>query len=693
MPSNFASVDGVTSEQQGRTPDISVGAQVQDRIARAREQIQRGAPETNQAFEYWRGHQYWYINPRGALEQMVSGRAGTRAPGKPSHRVREPHNMIYDFVAHEVSAATSRTPGYEVVPTTGDPQDQSAAKVAQDVAVYGHDKWNIEDVTIKAVTHAVISGEAFAWPYFDTSIGPFIKGTEVGVGDICIEVYGKNQVGWEPGARFEKSAYHIIEVAMTPEAVKELPGYKGPSDPPTDADAMSEVQRGYRSADRRMTLVTHYLERPSPKKPEGCWKILVGGIEVCPEQPYPGDGQRPCLVKLSYSVDPDNDRDMGLVPQLIPAQNQFNDSTNKIEEWTKLHLMGGRICVTPGLMGNQKLTDEPGKAYQVPQPNENIKIWEPPPIPPQLFEIRDSALAEMARIAAQNDIPAQVESGKGVVALTERDASRRGTFLKQLARFFSHLMSACLVLVQKYYTEDRVIAINGDFGWESHTDFQGAQLSDNLDVRVNPSSLEYLTRAGVEARVIAYADRMWIPPEVAMRAINTGNADELLGNIERAEARVNRVIRRIKEGTVFDMATRTVPAPPDPITGQRIDPLTGMPSMEVPGWMPLPWDNLEMWKTIFENFFSTEYMETAEEAVQEAGNLIYQQVLVLQEQEAMMQQMRAQQTAAQLGLGNAASPQGPPSMPDMPQLGQPNQGGQPEGGLKTPNQPASQSGP
>lgn len=664
---------------------------VLERLMRGRDRLQQITPGIHEAFENWRGNQYWLVDQNGILQRQFGGPAGTRAPGKPSWRVREPHNMLLDFVAHEVSAAASRTPGYEVVPVTGDPQDQSAAMMAQRVALYGHDKWDIEDAAIKAFTHAVIAGEAFAWVYWDSSLGPFIEGTDVGLGDVCVEIYGADQVYWEPGQRFEKSAWHAIDVAMTPDGVRNLEGYHGPKDPPTDADTISQSQRGYSQPERRMTMVTYYLERPSAKNPDGRWLTLVAGQEVCPARPYPSaSANKPCLQKLSYTIDPGNDRDMGLVPQLLPALRQYNDASNKITEWKNAHLMGGRIFITPGLLQGQQLTDEPAQVIQIMQPNENVKVQEAPPIPPELFQIRDDALAEMARIAAQNDIPAQVESGKGVITLTERDATRRGAFLKNVARFYAAIMSAALVHVQHYYTEDRLIQVKGDFGWESQDDFQGAQLTDNIDVRVNAASLEPMTRAAVEQRVIAFADRMWISPEVAMKAIQSGTTEELLSKVLRAEARVHRVIRRIKEGTVFEMPTRIVPAQPDPVTGQRIDPQTGLPSQEVPGWAPLPWDNLSMWRAIFEDFFATEYAETMDPAMQEASNLIYRIILDLEAQEAMLAQQRQMALAAQQGLGNAASPQGPPSMPDLPKLGQPDSN---SGGPPTPNQPASQSTP
>ena len=187
---------------------------------------------------------------------------------------------------------------------------------------------------------------------------------------------------------------------------------------------------------------------------------------------------------------------------------------------------------------------------------------------------------------------------------------------------------------------------------------------------------------------MAFADRMWISPERAMHAINTGTAENLIKDIELAEARVHRVIRRIKEGTWEQMPTRIVPAQPDPVTGQRVDPQTGLPYQEVPGWMPLPWDNLKMWRQVFELWFSTEEAETLPHEDQEAANLIYRMVLDLEAQEAMLQAMRQQSIAQNAGMANAAKPQGPPSMPDMPQLGQ-----QGPGGMPTQNQPPAQSTP
>ena len=676
--------DAVRRAVGARTATVS--KQLHERIARGRDRLSQVAPYRNEALEFWRGNQYYYVNSRGVLENQFGGGSGIRAAGKPSWRVREPHNLLVDVVAHEVSAASSVMPPYEVVPTTGDPEDASAAKVAERVARYGYEKWGLRDAIVKAVTHAVVADEAFAWVYWDSSIGPYIEGEGVGLGDVRVEIYSGNQVFWEPGMRFERSDWHAIDIAMTPEAAKRLEGYRGGQLIP-DADAMSQTMRGQSSPARKMVLVTYYLERPTPENPEGRWLTLANDREICPEKPYPGGGEKPCLHKLTYFVDPDSDRDMGLVRHLLTGQRTFNDAANKIAEWKNLHLMGGRTFVQRGALAvNQRMTDEPGQVIYVNgDPNQLVKVQDAPPVPQELFQIKQDAQSEIARIAAQNDIPSQVESGKAIIPLLERDLGRRKAFFINLAEFQAGIMSDCLYYVQSKYDENRTLHIKGDFGWESIRDFQGAQLRDQTDVRVNPAALEPLTRQNIEQRVMAFADRQWISPEEAMHAISTGTAENLLARMQRAEARVDRVIRRIKEGgmeSLVQMGYRV--APP----GYEVPPEVlpeGAPPNTVPGWLPLPWDNLRLWRTKFEDFFQTEAAEMLPIEIQAAANEIYNAVLILEAQAQMKAAMAEQMMAADQGMANAARPQGDSPSPDMPQLG--------SGGMQTPNQPASQNLP
>jgi hypothetical protein len=53
-------------------------------------------------------------------------------------------------------------------------------------------------------------------------------------------------------------------------------------------------------------MVTEYLERPSPKNPQGRWVVIANDRVVCKPRPYPctdGDGttlDEPVLHKLAF---------------------------------------------------------------------------------------------------------------------------------------------------------------------------------------------------------------------------------------------------------------------------------------------------------------------------------------------------------------------------------------------------------
>src|SRR4051812_21675786 len=94
---------------------------IQDRLKRGRDRMLEGAPKRNECLSFWRGDQYCYVNDDNDLVRFTPGGTYVQSGTKPRHRVRTTRNLILDVVAHEVSAATQRVPGYEISPTSSDP--------------------------------------------------------------------------------------------------------------------------------------------------------------------------------------------------------------------------------------------------------------------------------------------------------------------------------------------------------------------------------------------------------------------------------------------------------------------------------------------------------------------------------------------------------------------------------------------
>jgi hypothetical protein len=373
---------------------------VTERMKRGRARMAEGAAKRNECLAFHRGDQYVHEGRNGNLVVLPTH---SGPGGKPNHRVRMVNNLIVDAVQQEVSAATSRVPSYSITPSTMDPEDVSAARLSEKVAVYGFDKWNIRQKTERVVSYAVIADEGFAWPYFDNTIGDRID-DEVATGEIRIRVFGPNEVYWEPGVAFEDSRWHCVEQARPVSEVEAMPGFIGGKITANakTSDVLDENQKG---AD--LVLVTEYLERPSIANPNGRRVVMANDKVVLPEEPYPlvdPKGRRvdePVLHRLGYFMDPASDRALGLVRFLVDPQRTINDCYNKLLEWKNLALapqvLAPRGAFSPGM----KLTDEPGAIFEYEPNGQQAPQWrQTPQVPRELFDIASQQEQRMGRIAA-----------------------------------------------------------------------------------------------------------------------------------------------------------------------------------------------------------------------------------------------------------------------------------------------------
>lgn len=630
-------------------------ADVERRISAASTLLEGLGPKKNECYEFWRGNQYVYRTKDNNLQQQ----AILVGEGKPEHRVRMTRNMILPIVRHEVSYATQRIPSYQVVPSTSDPEDISASAVSQQVAYYGYDKWNIQKISEAVVTHAIVGGEGFAWPWWDKTVGPYVsdaEGNSVGVGEICIEVLGPTEVAWESGRKFDDARFYIIRRAMTIDQAYGLPNFISGIKLHADAKTAG-VQKNLDPA-IEFVMVTDYLERPSLKYPKGRRFTIANGRMITPLDFYPyfdASGNvidEPVIHPLSYIYDPDQDRDLGLVEQMLDPQRTINDCTNKQIEWKNLALVPQWTAPFGSFPKRTRITDRPGDVI-VYNPVGGFKP-EPratPPVPPELTEFKQQALSDMQALAAQTAF-ANDASGKAMQVSIEADSNARQSFLARLATFHSRLMRHCLVLVGIYYIEPRLLKINGKYGPSNIADFKGSDLRSQVDVTVFPDSIAPRTKQDLERRVMGFADRGWIPPEKAMAAIEQGTAADLIDSYELDVARAHRILQRILAGPQTFLQDHFVPGPDN---------------ADVPAWMPRPWDNLVVHRSVFQDFSKSVAYDESDDQIKEAINLYLQGLDYLEQRKA--EQMAMEQAARAEKIGSANAARGPQlSQPTLPGL-------------------------
>lgn len=711
-----------------RPATMPIPKDVQERITRGKARLEELKPSRKLSVEFAEGKHYGHLSEDGMSVKHLATLTYLLGGKKEDHRVRRSHDLIGPMIQAKVSAATQRIPGYEINPSTNDPEDYTAAQTAKKIAYAGYELWHVKRAFQKLVYNALVTDEGYIMAYWDSSIGPFVntqmdpegEPEHVGLGDVRISVWDGREVMAEPGVDFEESRWWAIEHARPKDQVESEPGYLG-GKLPANAEFEGQIKKAESS---NLVTTTEYLERPSAKHPEGRRLFLAAGKQIFPEEGYPLTNSKgevvdePCIHRLGYAINASKDKDKGLVRSLIESMRTYDFAQNKIAEFAQ----EGLVPKTMAPIGAFKIpaTDQPGAREEYdPTALLGGKVEFAPiqGIPQELFTLKQESQVEMSGIAHESEIPSAAPQ-QVVQSLLQRDEISWENMIATLAEVYSRIARDCLTLVQRHYTEDRMLKFRGRSGWFPIEDFKGADLRDQTDVRVQPGSLTPFTRSAIEQRIQNVAQMFpgYFPPEVLLSAMNNGNAEGLLEGYEEDVGRINYIITQIRSGAFWSMPMR--PAwpgeespklnleteepewiePPEPeVPGEQNElgeeiPGTGQPAnpgrpvmeTEVPSWMPRPdIDNIAVWKSVLANWAKSDEFARMDEEAQKATMMIFSALRDIERKEAQQKAELQNTMAENAGMANAANaPQKP--MPSLPALNRGSGGGEPPEGLPGP---------
>lgn len=711
----FKSEDQEETEPTKKTePPLIPPKKVMKRIERGRSRMKQIAPRRRQAVEFTNGNHYVYITEDRLQVNQTSTVAISDGGLMPDHRVRRSHDLLGPIIKRKIAASTAKIPGYELIPSNEGEEAFLASQVAEKVAYAGYEKWEIKRATKKLIWNALVTEEGFIGARWDGGVGPYIDISQhpenpelpdpenpqyIGKGEIKIIVFGGLEVIWEPGVEFEDSRWIATETAKPVSVVEEEEGFidngeklKADAETSQVTKANTKVRSG-----TDLCMVTEYLERPCADHPQGRRLSIANGRVIFPEEPYPvvdNEGNivdEPCLHRLFYAVDASSDHNKGLIQSLIEPMRSYDMSRNKTQE-------GIQLGMVPQIMAPEgsiitPITDEPGAIIET-DPNvvagSNVKPeWAPNyQVPGDIYNEQQTASTEMERISFDYEVPAGLHSAQAIQAIFERNEASWADFIADLAEVHAALMRDCLTLVQRYYSEQRMLKFKGAAGWENLAEFRGADIKGQTDVQVLPGSLEARTRAATENKIVQINNLFpgYFPPPVVIQALNSAQPERLVESYERDEIRAYRIIALIKSGAFWSVPPRPlVPGEEapllDPVSGEPvIDYSTGKPFQmtSVPGWMPRPFDNADIHKQILESWMKTSDYEELDEESKQAAMLYYKALLDLESHAAQRRAELQTQMAEQAGAANAAKAGEPKVMPSMPSPSSPGTEAAPE---------------
>jgi hypothetical protein len=160
---------------------------------------------------------------------------------------------------------------------------------------------------------------------------------------------------------------------------------------------------------------------------------------------------------------------------MVDLQRSYNDTCNRIEEWIKL-------AVNPQLLAPQgslidEYTTESGRVVEYRATMGLKPEWmDVREVPLSLFKQLDQILADMDEVVTSggSSLPTDTNSASHVQALNEREESRRGLLVKDLAKWWASMGRHLLFLVQQHYDEPRLLRLQGRFGPDRVLGFRGS---------------------------------------------------------------------------------------------------------------------------------------------------------------------------------------------------------------------------
>lgn len=634
----------------GKRTGQPVMAHILKRIERMETAMRPYEPGWQECLSFFDNDQYVEVFNDGKLDRLETREGGA----KPRHRPRLTRNRFTPAIISECAMVAGRAPVYECTGTSGDPKPTNAARFGEKALLAQYDARDVKGLAIDVAQYAHITGAGFSWPYWNSDVGEFIVGPTGEIlreGEIGVHVLHQGEVGWQPGMDFYDARYYMVRKAQPVDEVMRRKGYIGPADlEPNAQSAPHEARRGEEAKD--LAYIYHYLERPSDEKPTGRWLQLCQGQVIHEEMAYPSDYDEPCLQWLPYVKRRHRDRPLSLGEMMLDIQRTYNRTINQIVSYKNL-VLNPQVFAPVGSL-RQQLDDTPGAVWEFRPINGMRPEWrEMPDLPVGLFRVLDQCIEDWREITGQQQLPAGVESGSGVQAINEREQSRRAVFVARLADWYARLGMAMLRLMQKHYTEDRLLILQGRFGVETLQDFRGAVLKGIAEVRVAAGSIEPRTRAAQQAIIMSLVDRQLVDPKKAIAALRSGTSDSIIDAYELNKAKQHREIQTFIQAG--DMQAEVLPMV-DPIVDDH----------------PVHLEEIQMWMLTVDYERQPEGVKQMAQA--HAGWHRQEQM------NAELQQMQMTTMAAeQMGMGNAGRPQGPKPMPSQPSMESSANAGQSQG--------------
>lgn len=422
----------------------------------------------------------------------------------------------------------------------------------------------------------------------------------IDIGEVAHRVYSGFQVFPDPSAETDDDVrFFVIADPMTHrEIYQRWPGAKNVvAEDTTQIDRFTHMISVFASgADTHIAasqtkrdqmipkgLVLHYFEKPKQETPGGRHWVSVGDQLLESPGPLP-DGIWPMLTHLGDVEVPGRYHKEATLTAGIGPQREYNELCAQIKEHNNLMQRGKWLVPQGSNIKRGQITNQPGEVIQYTPGSGEPKMADIKPLPNTVFEERDRCLQDLQQVmgmhqSSMGEAAPGVTSGRAFLTLQEADDTDLGPWIEMLENAVAEIGWNELQLIQRYYTEERLLRISGKNNSFRVKSFKGEDLKGVVGVKPQAGSAFPWSASARQSMLIDLGTsfpQLFTDPETGQfdserfrRMLPLGGMEAVddSGDLDVAEA--------LREEDIFKAWKG------------EMDPMTGLPDLPT----PQPWQN------------------------------------------------------------------------------------------------------
>lgn len=500
--------------------------------------------------ERMRAERQWYLNLAfyfGKQNIVVTDTPGVSrtfrltTPPVPYYRSRPIINLIRPLMRTEMSKLTAQKPTAFVIPASSEDRDLFAAQAGEQIWDSQYRSKNIHKLFRRAVFWSSMTGNGFIKTYWDEdqedkfndvlgdicyeNVTPFhmfvpdLKEPEIedqGLvihaanknGELLSQIYGKT-------LNFERAKGELLEESFT--------------------NVMGLENSNAKKTSNVLTLEMWIKPGVSKVIPDGGMVCVAGPHVLAFEEGLPYGHKQFPFTHIRH-IETGKFYGDSVINDLIPLQREYNRTRGQIIE-AKNRMAKPQLAAEIGAIDPGKVTSEPGQ----------IILYRPgfnPPVPIQLQNLPSYVLEEQVRIkedmneiSGQHEVsrgqaPAGVTAATAISYLQEQDESKLTYTFDSVEEAYEKVAYQTLCLVKEFWNTKRKVKVTGEDGAFDVMAFEGSDLADNTDIRVEAGSSLPTSRAAKQAFIMDLMKMGFIDPNKGLEVMEIGGINKVFESIQ-----------------------------------------------------------------------------------------------------------------------------------------------------------------